>query len=130
MNGLDRGWIVFAALNGAIAVGAGAYASHGLAADPHAQDLVRLAGHYQMWHALALLAVVVLAARADGFARLALRLAGWLFVAGIALFSGTLYALAVIGPLPVAMTAPLGGWAFMLGWLALGAAAIGFRRPA
>jgi len=128
MNAIDRGWIVFAALNGVIAVGGGAYASHGLAGDPRAQELFRLAGQYQMWHALALIGVVVLAGRAEGAARLALRLAGWLFVAGTLLFSGTLYALVASGPLPFAMTAPLGGTSFMLGWLALGAAALLFCR--
>lgn len=128
MNLIDRGWIVFAALNGAGAVGAGAYASHGLAGDPRAQELFRMAGQHQMWHALALIGVVVLAGRAAGWPRLALRAAGWLFVAGILLFCGTLYALATTGPLPVAMTAPAGGWSFMLGWLALGGAALGWRR--
>lgn len=128
MSMIDRGWILFAALNGAVAVGAGAYASHGLAADPRAQELFRMAGQYQMWHALALIAVVVLAGRSEGAARLALRLAGWLFVAGIVLFVGTLYALATTGPLPVAMTAPLGGTSFMLGWAALGAWALLVRR--
>ncbi len=128
MTVIDRGWIVFAALNGAVAVGTGAYASHGLAADPHAQELFRTAGQYQMWHALALIAVAVLAGRARGWPLAALRLAGWLFVIGVLLFCGTLYALAVTGPLPVAMTAPAGGWSFMLGWLALGLAALGLRR--
>lgn len=128
MNVIDRGWIVFSALNGAVAVGAGAYASHALAGDPRAQELFRLAGQYQMWHALALIGVVALAGRAVGWSRLALRAAGWLFVGGILLFCGTLYALATTGPLPVAMTAPAGGWSFMLGWLALGAAALGWRR--
>ena len=129
MRLIDRGWMVFAALNGAAAVGAGAYAAHGLAGDARAQELFRLAGQYQMWHALALIGVVVLAGPAQGAARLALRLAGWLFVAGIPLFSGTLYALATVGPLPVGMTAPLGGWSLMLGWLALGVAAL-CRRSA
>lgn len=128
MGFVDRIWTAFAALNGAVAVGAGAYASHGLAGDPRAQELFRLAGQYQMWHALALVALVVLASRAGGTARLALRLAGWLFVAGILLFSGTLYALATTGPLPVGMTAPLGGSAFMLGWVVLAAAALLFGR--
>ena len=120
---VERIWLVFAALNGAIAVGAGAYASHGLAGDPHAQDLFRLAGQYQMWHALALIALAALGWRATGPARLAVRLAGWLFVAGILLFSGTLYAQATTGPLPVGMTAPMGGFAFMLGWAAVASAA-------
>ncbi len=128
MGVVERIWVAFAALNGAIAVGAGAYASHGLAGDPRAQDLFRLAGQYQMWHALALVGLVVLARRAGGPARLALRAAGWLFVAGILLFSGTLYAIALSGPLAIAMTAPLGGTAFMLGWVVVALAALVFGR--
>ncbi len=126
MGVVDRIWTAFAALNGAVAVGAGAYASHGLAGDPRAQELFRLAGQYQMWHALALVALVVLVRRAGGAALVAVRLAGWLFVAGILLFSGTLYTLATTGPLPVGMTAPLGGSAFMLGWVVLAVAALVF----
>ncbi|MBP2303557.1 DUF423 domain-containing protein [Azospirillum picis] len=124
---VDRIWIVFAALNGAIAVGTGAYASHGLAGNPQAQDWFRIAGQYQMAHALALVALVALGSRVGPRGRVAFRLAGWLFATGIVLFSGTLYALATVGPLPVPMTAPAGGWAFMIGWLALAAAAL--RAP-
>lgn len=128
MGVVERIWVAFAALNGAVAVGAGAYASHGLAGDPRAQELFRLAGQYQMWHALALVALVALSRRAGGPARLALRAAGWLFVAGIVLFSGTLYALATSGALPIGMTAPLGGSAFMLGWVLVAGAALLFGR--
>lgn len=129
MGPIDRIWIVFAALNGAVAVGTGAYASHALAAQPQAQDWFRIAGQYQMAHALALVLLVALAGRIGGgrAAGLALRIAGWLFVAGIFLFCGTLYALATVGPLPVPMTAPAGGWCFMLGWVALAAAALRTR---
>ena len=124
MGLIDRIWIVFAALNGAIAVGTGAYASHALAAQPQAQEWFRIAGQYQMAHALALVLLVALGDRMD---RAALRIAGWLFVAGILLFCGTLYALATVGPLPVPMTAPAGGWSFLLGWVALAAAALRAR---
>jgi uncharacterized membrane protein YgdD (TMEM256/DUF423 family) len=126
---IDRIWIVFAALNGAMAVGTGAYASHALAAQPQAQEWFRIAGQYQMAHALALVLLVALGSRIGSGrpAGLALRIAGWLFVAGILLFCGTLYALGTIGPLPVPMTAPAGGWSFMLGWLALAVAALRAR---
>lgn len=129
MGPIDRIWIVFAALNGAVAVGAGAYASHALAAQPQAQDWFRIAGQYQMAHALALVLLVALGGRLGGgrMAGLALRVAGWLFVAGILLFCGTLYALATVGPLPVPMTAPAGGWCLMLGWVALAVAALRAR---
>lgn len=129
MGVIDRIWIVFAALNGAMAVGTGAYASHALAAQPQAQEWFRIAGQYQMAHALALLLLVALGSRMGGdrMGGLALRIAGWLFVAGILLFCGTLYALGTVGPLPVPMTAPAGGWSFMLGWVALAAAALRAR---
>lgn len=129
MGVIDRIWIVFAALNGAMAVGTGAYASHALAAQPQAQEWFRIAGQYQMAHALALVLLVALGGRIGngGMGGLALRLAGWLFVVGILLFCGTLYALGTVGPLPVPMTAPAGGWSFMLGWLALAVAALRAR---
>lgn len=124
MGVIDRIWIVFAAINGAMAVGTGAYASHALAAQPQAQEWFRIAGQYQMAHALALVLLVALNGRIGGAV---LRVAGWLFVAGILLFCGTLYALGTVGPLPVPMTAPAGGWSFMLGWLALAVAALRAR---
>ncbi|WP_372394782.1 DUF423 domain-containing protein [Azospirillum sp. HJ39] len=127
MGSVDRIWIVFAALNGAVAVGTGAYASHALAAQPQAQEWFRIAGQYQMAHALALVLLVALGARIVRRGHLAMRLAGWLFVVGILLFCGTLYALATVGPLPVPMTAPAGGWSFMLGWVALAVAALRAR---
>ncbi|HYH39197.1 MAG TPA: DUF423 domain-containing protein [Azospirillum sp.] len=132
MGFIGRVWLAFAGLNAAVAVGAGAYASHALAAPglEKAQEWVRTAGQYQLWHALALLAALLLVARTEGVARLALRLAGWLFVAGLLLFCGTLYALALGIALPVANTAPTGGTALMAGWafLALAALLPGWRR--
>lgn len=132
MGIIGRIWLAFAGLNAAVAVGSGAYATHALA-DPgleKAQDWVRTAGQYQLWHALALVAVLLLAGRAGGAARLAAGLAGWLFLAGMVLFCGTLYALALGVTLPVPNTAPLGGTAFMAGWGALALAALlpGWRR--
>ena len=132
MEAVGRIWLAFAGVNAAVAVGAGAYASHALAAPglEQAQDWVRTAGQFQLWHALALIAALLLAARAEGAARLALRGAGWLFLAGMVLFCGTLYALAFQVPLPVRNTAPFGGTAFMAGWglLALAAVLPGWRR--
>jgi len=126
MGIVGRIWLAFAGLNGAVAVAAGAYATHALAApgQEHAQDLARMAGQYQLWHALALVAATVLASRAEGAARLLVRLGGWLFAAGILLFCGTLYTQALGNPAPFPMSAPSGGTALILGWTCLGLSAL------
>jgi uncharacterized membrane protein YgdD (TMEM256/DUF423 family) len=128
-------WLALAALNGGFAVATGAYASHGLS-DPRMIELFRIAGQYQMWHALALAGVAALAHldgnspggnRPDGGARksLLLAFAGWAFLAGIVLFCGALYMLAIQGPSSLGAVAPIGGVLFMAGWAAL--AAVGVR---
>ena len=76
---------------------------------------------YHFWHALALLAVALAWSPLAGNAWL--RAAGWLFVAGLALFCGSLYALALGAPRQAGFVTPLGGLAFILGWLAFAAAA-------
>jgi uncharacterized membrane protein YgdD (TMEM256/DUF423 family) len=75
---------------------------------------------YHAWHALGLAVVGLLMIHVPDRAGLAI--AGWLFVAGILLFCGSLYALALTGVF-VRFAAPLGGVAFLLGWLALAWAA-------
>ncbi len=76
---------------------------------------------YQAWHALALLAVGVLMQRAASSRLLAW--AGVLFAVGIVLFSGSLYALALTGLRGLGAITPLGGVAFLAGWLVLAVAA-------
>ena len=116
-------WIAAGAANGLIAVAAGAFAAHGLTADGSgaggggAGELVRTAARYEMWHALALLAVAAFAHAAPGNAKL--RVAGGAFLAGIILFSGSLYFLAATGWRPLGWMTPIGGLAFLGGWLAL-----------
>ncbi len=102
----------------------GAYARHGLAADPQAQAWMETAVLYALWHALALLAAVLLAERREGAGRALLRLAGGLFAAGIVLFSGSLVSLALAGAALLPMGAPAGGMALIAGWLCLAAAAL------
>jgi len=72
---------------------------------------------YHFWHALALLAVPRLP---GAWARRA----GWLLIAGILVFSGSLYALALGAPREVGMATPIGGVALILGWAAFAAAAL------
>lgn len=117
-------WLFIAAVNGLLAVAAGAFGAHALAGvlDAHALQTFETGARYHMYHALA-----------TGLAALALRerrgarLAAALFVAGIVLFSGSLYALAITGLRPIAYATPFGGVAFLAGWAALGYAALRSR---
>lgn len=112
-------WVLqVAAIAGFSAVGLGAFAAHGLKAQLSARllEVFQTGVHYQMVHALALLAVGLLAGQ--GVSR-ALRAAAWLFVVGMVLFSGSLYALSVSGLSALGMITPLGGVAFLAGWAAL-----------
>jgi uncharacterized membrane protein YgdD (TMEM256/DUF423 family) len=81
-----------------------------------------------MVHALALLGVALLAGRPDLVGERPLRVAGALFAAGIVLFSGSLYVLALSGLRGAAYVTPFGGLAFLVGWAALGLGAVTARR--
>mgnify|MGYP006291722475 CR=1 FL=1 len=120
-----KGWIVIAALSGALAVVFGAFAAHGF--DPatpaglKSRELLETGSRYQALHALAMLAVTAFAGRLNArFATAALVL----FVAGSLLFPGALYMLALGGPRWMGAVAPLGGSAFILGWLSFAFAAV------
>jgi uncharacterized membrane protein YgdD (TMEM256/DUF423 family) len=125
-----KGWIVVAALSGAISVIVGSFAAHGLdlttEAGRKAREWLQTGSHYQVIHALAIMGVVVLVRTATLNAPIAL-VAQWLFLAGSVLFPGALYALAFGGPRWMGAVAPIGGAAFILGWLSLGVAAL--TRP-
>lgn len=112
-------WIAVAALNGLIAVAAGAYASHGLQLDSGAQAAgwMETGSRYQMWHALALLAVGFM--RRDLAIQPWLRAASWAFLLGILLFCFSLYLMALTGFQGLAWVTPIGGLAFLIGWAAL-----------
>jgi uncharacterized membrane protein YgdD (TMEM256/DUF423 family) len=111
-------WLILAGVNGFLAVAAGAFAAHGLQKRMSAEavGIFETAARYQMYHALALLAVGWLARTAPGPA---VAVAGWAFTLGIVLFSGSLYALCVTGLRKLGMITPIGGTAFLVGWLAL-----------
>jgi uncharacterized membrane protein YgdD (TMEM256/DUF423 family) len=122
-----KGWIVVAALSGAIAIAVGAFAAHGLdlstEAGRKAREWLQTGSQYEMIHALAIVAVVALARSAAVNLPWAL-VAQCLFLVGSVLFPGALYALAFGGPRWFGAVAPVGGGAFILGWLALGLAAL------
>ena len=122
-----RGWIAVAAVSGAISVVVGAFAAHGIdvatPAGAKAREWLQTGSHYELLHALAMLAVVALA-RGGRLNRRLVIAAQALFLAGSVLFPGALYALAFGGPRWFGAVAPIGGTAFILGWLCLALAAL------
>jgi uncharacterized membrane protein YgdD (TMEM256/DUF423 family) len=102
-----------------IAIATGAFGAHALKArlDPASLAIFETGARYQMYHALGLIAVAF--AISQWPASRAAVWAGWLFVAGTVLFSGSLYGLALTGVRWLGAVTPLGGLAFMLGWLCL-----------
>ncbi len=115
-------WLIAAGLNGLMAVAMGAFAAHGLRAslDPAALDWIDTASRYQLLHGVALFGVALLLGQAGSTRRRRLiHGIGWLFLAGIVLFAGSLYLLALTGSRAVAWITPLGGLALMGGWAAL-----------
>jgi uncharacterized membrane protein YgdD (TMEM256/DUF423 family) len=115
MPELRSGWIALGAVNAALAVAAGAFAAHGLRdrLDARSLEVFETASRYHMYHALAIIAAGVLASSALRGAQIA----AWIFQAGIVLFSGSLYALALTGVKGLGAVTPLGGLAFLAGWL-------------
>jgi uncharacterized membrane protein YgdD (TMEM256/DUF423 family) len=109
---------------GFLAVAAGAFGAHALRArlGPEMLAVWETAARYQMYHALAVLAVALAAPRWPAGAWSA---AGWLFTVGIAVFCGSLYLLAFTGTRWLGAITPIGGLCFLAGWVALALAARG-----
>lgn len=116
----SRGFLVLGAVLAALGVAAGAFGAHALAGRVPAERLAifETAARYHLVHALALVLVGVLAERG-----LEVRAAGWLLLAGVVVFSGSLYLLVLSGASWLGAVTPLGGAAFITGWLALAWAA-------
>lgn len=111
-------WLALGASYGLLGVALGAFGAHALR-QRLAPDMLRVwetAVQYQFWHALALLAVGMLALRVPGSG---LTWAGSGFAIGVLLFSGSLYALALTGIKVLGAVTPIGGAAFLVGWGAL-----------
>lgn len=114
----SRGMLVWGAAFGGTAVAAGAFGAHLLkpALDATMLGVFETAVRYQMYHALALCLVASIGGRDPG---LRIGAVGWLFAAGIALFSGSLYVVSLSGTRWIGALTPLGGAAFMAGWAVL-----------
>jgi len=123
----DRTLIILAALNMIVAVGAGAFGAHGLKQTLGTDMLAvwQTGVQYHLIHALGLFAIALMGAR---YASPQLAIAGWLMFAGIVLFSGSLYALALTGTRILGIITPIGGTAFLAAWSLVGWAA--WRGPA
>jgi uncharacterized membrane protein YgdD (TMEM256/DUF423 family) len=115
-------WLFIAAINGFLAVALGAFGSHGLEGRLSSKDLTTFetAVRYHMYHALAL-GLCAIASR--GVARDQVIAAASLFTLGIVLFSGSLYLYSVRHWRPLVYLTPLGGLAFLSGWVMLAWAA-------
>jgi uncharacterized membrane protein YgdD (TMEM256/DUF423 family) len=116
---MERMFCVLGALSAGLAVAAGAFGAHGLKArvSPEMLAVFETGARYQMYHALALLAVAWAVGR---WPTAGVESAGWLFVAGTLLFSGSLYLLALGAPRWLGAVTPLGGLCFLAGWAFLG----------
>ena len=120
---LDRLFFAAGALSAFVGVGAGAFGAHALKArlSPDLLAVFEVAVRYQMYHALGLLACAWAVGKWPGaFAGAA----GWLFVAGTVIFSGSLYALALTGARALGALAPIGGLALLAGWVCLAIAVL------
>jgi uncharacterized membrane protein YgdD (TMEM256/DUF423 family) len=124
-------WLAIGALSAALAVAMGAFGAHGLRGSTQASvsqgtlseaerqrrlETFDTAARYQMYHALGLLVVGLLASSRPS---LGVSIAGWAFVVGTLLFSGSLYALVLSGIKVLGAITPFGGAAMIVGWVAL-----------
>jgi uncharacterized membrane protein YgdD (TMEM256/DUF423 family) len=118
---VNRALLAAGAIDGAIAVAAGAFGAHALKdrLTDKALAVFETGARYQMYHALAIVLCAALASSVAGA-----RLSGWLLQAGIVLFSGSLYALALTDVKVLGAITPIGGLAFLAGWIWLAVSAL------
>ncbi|HAG79851.1 MAG TPA: DUF423 domain-containing protein [Cyanobacteria bacterium UBA12227] len=125
---MTRIFLFIAALLGGFSVAAGAFAAHALKEKlgERAIEIFETGARYQIYHSLALLMVGLLLTRTE-VAQPTLIAAGLAFIIGIALFSGSLYALSLSGIKALGAITPFGGVAFIVGWGCLAIAAWSFK---
>jgi len=122
-------WTATAAIMLALAVAIGAFGAHGLQGrlDTYSLGIYEKAVFYHFIHALGMLAVPLLV-RAGLISATAGNWTGWLLLAGIALFSGSLYLLAITGVRTLGAVTPFGGASFITAWVTLAVCALLSRR--
>jgi uncharacterized membrane protein YgdD (TMEM256/DUF423 family) len=122
---MERGFLIIAALAGALAVASGAFGAHALAdrLPPERLATFETAARYLMYHALALVGVALAFGRWPSAAGW-LQASGWCFIAGMLLFSGSLFLLTLSSIRWLGAITPLGGVAFIAGWICLAVAAL------
>jgi uncharacterized membrane protein YgdD (TMEM256/DUF423 family) len=115
---VDRFFFIAGSLSAFLAVALGAFGAHGLKerVSPEMLAIFEVGVRYHMYHALALLGVAWAATRWPGGS---INAAGWLFLFGTLVFSGSLYILSVTGIRWLGAKTPIGGAAFLIGWLCL-----------
>jgi uncharacterized membrane protein YgdD (TMEM256/DUF423 family) len=127
-NRMAQGLMAIAALFAGLAVGGGAFASHALRGNlaPRALEIFETGIRYQMYHALALLLVALLIHQAEVVPP-TLPYAGYAFIAGMVIFSGSLYALSLSDVKWLGAITPLGGLLFLVGWGCLAISAMQYK---
>lgn len=123
---MERIFFALGSFSAALGVMAGAFGAHGLRSrlDAEMMEIFQTGVKYHLIHALGLLAVAWAVQRWGGPLPVT---AGWLLVAGTVIFSGSLYALSLTGLRALGAVTPLGGVAFIVGWVLLGIAALQAR---
>jgi uncharacterized membrane protein YgdD (TMEM256/DUF423 family) len=120
---MDRTFLLLGTVGAFLGVALGAFGAHGLRGrlSPEMLAVFQTGVQYHMYHALALVLVSGMMGRMSGWL---IQTAGWSFAAGIVLFSGSLYVLAISGVTVFGAITPIGGLAFLIGWACLAFAAI------
>ena len=121
-------FLAIASIFAGLSVSAGAFASHALKdkLSERALEIFETAARYQIYHALALLLVALLINQTES-SQPSLVIAGWAFIIGIVVFSGSLYTLSLTDIKVLGAITPLGGLAFIIGWGALAYSSLNFK---
>ncbi len=117
-------FLILGALNALLSIALGAFGAHGLEGklSEHMMDIYRKAVQYHMMHSLGLILVALLTERLSGTSLI--NWAGWVMLAGIIIFSGSLYVLSMTGNSALGAITPIGGVAFLISWFLISLAAV------